>query len=70
LHEAGARRFVVAGGETAGAVVKALGVRSLRVGADLDAGVPRCVSAGEDPIELVLKSGNFGGDDLFERALQ
>jgi uncharacterized protein YgbK (DUF1537 family) len=70
LHGAGARRFVVAGGETAGAVITALGVRALRVGADLDPGVPRCVSAGEDPIELVLKSGNFGGDDLFERALR
>jgi uncharacterized protein YgbK (DUF1537 family) len=70
LHDAGTRRFIVAGGETAGAVVNALGVRALRVGADLDPGVPRCVSVGDDPIELVLKSGNFGGDDLFERALQ
>jgi 3-dehydrotetronate 4-kinase len=69
----GARRLVVAGGETSGAVVKALGVRALRIGAQIDPGVPwtRTVEmrAGEPPIALALKSGNFGGVDFFAKAL-
>jgi uncharacterized protein YgbK (DUF1537 family) len=71
VHAAGVRRFVVAGGETAGAVVAALGVRALHIGADLDPGVPRtrAVGLGGDPLELVLKSGNFGAADLFLRAV-
>lgn len=40
LAEAGVRTFVVAGGETAGAVVQALGVRVLTFGEDIDPGVP------------------------------
>jgi uncharacterized protein YgbK (DUF1537 family) len=69
LYAGGVRRFVVAGGETSAAVVRALGVQSLRVGVDLDPGVPRTESIGPDPVELVLKSGNFGAVDLFERAV-
>jgi uncharacterized protein YgbK (DUF1537 family) len=65
----GVKRLVVAGGETAGAVVSALRVRGLRVGAEIDPGVPWTVSTDNEPIALALKSGNFGGDDFFERAL-
>ena len=36
----GVRRLVVAGGETAGAVVSRLGVRRLRIGGEIDPGVP------------------------------
>jgi uncharacterized protein YgbK (DUF1537 family) len=65
----GRRRLVVAGGETSGAVTAALGVRVLRVGREVDPGVPWTVTTGPDPIGLVLKSGNFGAEDFFDRAL-
>ncbi len=69
LVAAGVRRLVVAGGETAGAVVRRLGVRSLRIGPEIDPGVPWTVSLGEPAIALALKSGNFGAADFFGRAL-
>lgn len=71
LVERGVRRLVVAGGETSGAVVAALGVRGLVVGPRLDPGVAWARAErgpGEEPLGLVLKSGNFGGADLFVRA--
>ncbi len=68
LHTAGARRFVVAGGETSGAVVDALGVRALVIGPEIDPGVPWTLAAGGDPLWLALKSGNFGGRDFFAKA--
>jgi uncharacterized protein YgbK (DUF1537 family) len=70
LVEAGVRKLVVAGGETAGAVVKALGVRALRIGPQIDPGVPWTLSIGEEPLGLALKSGNFGSPDFFEKALE
>jgi 3-dehydrotetronate 4-kinase len=68
LAELGARRLVVAGGETAGAVVQALCVKGLRIGRQIDPGVPWTVSLGERPLALALKSGNFGAPDFFLRA--
>ena len=65
----GVRRLVVAGGETSGAVVQALGVQALAIGAPIDPGVPWTMSLGESRIALALKSGNFGADDFFEKAL-
>lgn len=70
LRDNGVRRFVVAGGETSGAVVKALGVRLLQIGAQIDPGVPATVSSGGEPLALALKSGNFGGRDFFSKALR
>ncbi|WP_213878476.1 3-oxo-tetronate kinase [Pseudomonas sp. dw_358] len=70
LREAGVRRFVVAGGETSGAVVQALGVALLRIGAQIDPGVPVTVSTNAEPLALALKSGNFGGRDFFDKALK
>ena len=70
LVAGGVRRLVVAGGETAGAVVGALGVRALRIGAQIDPGVPGAVSLGDPPLALALKSGNFGAPDFFEKALR
>lgn len=70
LLESGVRRFVIAGGETSGAVVKALGVRALRIGAQIDPGVPATASIGSTPLALALKSGNFGSIDFFEKALR
>lgn len=72
LADAGVRRFVVAGGETAGAVVQALGVTGLRIGRQIDPGVPWTVSLPrsrrEPALALALKSGNFGASDFFLRA--
>ena len=70
LRQAGVRRFVIAGGETSGAVVKALGVPLLQIGAQIDPGVPATVSGGDEPLALALKSGNFGGRDFFAKALK
>ncbi len=69
LREAGVRRFVVAGGETSGAVVKALDVSALRIGPQIDPGVPWTASLGAAPLALALKSGNFGATDFFSKAL-
>ena len=68
LHRHGFRRFVVAGGETSGAVVQALGVRQLAIGPEIDPGVP-ALRGIDVPVGLALKSGNFGADDFFNRAL-
>jgi 3-dehydrotetronate 4-kinase len=70
LVEAGVRRLVVAGGETAGAVVQALGVKALRIGPQIDPGVPWTASVAERPLALALKSGNFGGPDFFLKAFR
>lgn len=69
LVERGVRRLVVAGGETSGAVVKALGVSTLRIGPQIDPGVPWTVSTAEPRLALALKSGNFGTTDFFNKAL-
>ncbi len=68
LQQQGVRRFVVAGGETSGAVVQALQVLRLRVGASIDPGVPWTQAEGR-PLLLALKSGNFGSVDFFAKAL-
>jgi len=69
VHQAGVRRLVVAGGETSGAAVQALGIRTLRVGPQIDPGVPW--AWGETPVcglHIALKSGNFGRPDFFRAA--
>lgn len=66
----GVRTFVVAGGETSGAVVKALDIEALRIGASIAPGVPWTLGQGRTRVALALKSGNFGGPDFFSRALQ
>ena len=68
LAAKGARRFDIAGGETAGAIVQALGVTGLRIGRQIDPGVPWTMSLSEPALALALKSGNFGALDFFERA--
>ena len=70
LREAGVRKFVVAGGETSGAVVQALDVHTLRIGAQIDPGVPATATTGDAPLALALKSGNFGATDFFAKALR
>jgi len=69
LIAAGVTRLVVAGGETAGAVVQALGVSALKIGPQIDPGVPWTATSGVRPILLALKSGNFGTRDFFVKSL-
>ena len=66
----GVRRLLVAGGETSGAVVSALGVEGLAIGPEIDPGVPWTFSIGEPPLALALKSGNFGTPDFFTKAFR
>ncbi|MDI5934389.1 3-oxo-tetronate kinase [Halomonas kalidii] len=71
LVEEGVGRLVVAGGESSGAVVSALGIRQLRIGEQIDPGVPWTqapLPGRAAPLSLALKSGNFGGEDFFTRA--
>lgn len=69
LVQAGVRRLVVAGGETAGAVVQGLGIQGLRIGSQIDPGVPWTTNLEEPALALALKSGNFGSTDFFLKAL-
>jgi len=71
LVERGVRQLVIAGGETAGACVQALDVVQLRIGPQIDPGVPWChaqPAVAPDGLHLALKSGNFGSDDFFTKA--
>jgi uncharacterized protein YgbK (DUF1537 family) len=72
LVRLGVGQLIVAGGETSGAVVKALGVKGLRIGPEIDPGVPWTVALSDDasrpPLALALKSGNFGTPDFFLKA--
>lgn len=64
----GFTRFLVAGGETSGAVVGALGVAALQIGPEIDPGVPWTLGIGAPRVALALKSGNFGAPDFFLKA--
>ena len=66
----GIRRFVVAGGETSGAVAHALGAERLAVGPSIAPGVPWCATLDAEPIALALKSGNFGAETFFADAVE
>ncbi len=70
--ERGVRQLLVAGGETSGACVQALEVARMRIGPQIDPGVPWChadsPAAGLDGLHLALKSGNFGTVDFFTKA--
>jgi uncharacterized protein YgbK (DUF1537 family) len=71
LVEGGVRQLLVAGGETSGACVQALGIEQLQIGPQIDPGVPWChatSSAAPDGLHIALKSGNFGSDDFFTKA--
>ncbi|MGV8952937.1 MAG: 3-oxo-tetronate kinase [Cypionkella sp.] len=69
-RQLGVRRFVVAGGETSGAVAKALGISRLDIGAEIAPGVPWCFAKSDGHrVAITLKSGNFGQEDFFAQAL-
>ncbi|GAB3601556.1 four-carbon acid sugar kinase family protein [Microbacterium tumbae] len=65
-----ARRVIVAGGDTSGRVTRMLGVTSLEIAANPTGNVVllRAASAARDVdgLELLLKGGQVGADDLFE----
>jgi 3-dehydrotetronate 4-kinase len=67
--ELGVGQLIVAGGETSGACTQALGIESMRIGAQIDPGVPWChaVVHGKS-LHIALKSGNFGSVDFFTKA--
>lgn len=69
LIESGVRRLVVAGGETSGAAVSGLSLDAVTIGPEIDPGVPALRTLGQDKLALALKSGNFGAEDFFGRAL-
>jgi len=66
-RERGVTRLVVAGGETSGAVVEALRPGAMAVGPDVAPGVPLLSAGG---VGFALKSGNFGDEEFFEKALR
>ena len=71
LVEMGVRQLIVAGGETSGACVQALGIEQMRIGPQIDPGVPWCHAASTlapQGLHLTLKSGNFGTTDFFTKA--
>jgi uncharacterized protein YgbK (DUF1537 family) len=71
LVEMGVRQLVVAGGETSGACVQALGMEQMRIGPQIDPGVPWCHAASPmapQGLHITLKSGNFGTTDFFTKA--
>jgi uncharacterized protein YgbK (DUF1537 family) len=75
LAESGVRQLVIAGGETSGACVQALGITQLRIGPQIDPGVPWCYSGvnavthdGAPGVHVALKSGNFGAPDFFTKS--
>jgi uncharacterized protein YgbK (DUF1537 family) len=74
LVDRGVRQLVVAGGETSGACVQALQIDTLRIGGQIDPGVPWCHAASPfaapHGLHIALKSGNFGGPDFFTRAFE
>jgi uncharacterized protein YgbK (DUF1537 family) len=69
LASDGVRAFVVAGGETSGAVLEAIGVKTLDFGEEIEPGVPWTYSVEPEGFHLALKSGNFGSIDFFAKAL-
>jgi uncharacterized protein YgbK (DUF1537 family) len=71
LVERGVRQLIVAGGETSGAVVQALGLEQIAIGEQIDPGVPWCsgyAPAAQGDLSIALKSGNFGTRDFFTKA--
>ena len=66
----GTYRIIVAGGETSGAVTQKLGYHAFWIGQSIAPGVPILIPLEQPEVRLVLKSGNFGQEDFFVRALK
>lgn len=69
-RDEGTRHIIVAGGETSGAVTKALGYQAYWIGPSIAPGVPMMMPLNAPDVRLVLKSGNFGQENFFGRALK
>lgn len=70
LRDRGVRRFIVAGGETSGAVVDALGIAAARALPEGPLGTGFCISSGPTPLSLYLKPGKLGADDILLSAVE
>jgi uncharacterized protein YgbK (DUF1537 family) len=78
LVRLGVQQLIVAGGETSGACVNALGITHMQIGPQIDPGVPWCFAHSPLPsngqagtsLHLTLKSGNFGTDNFFIKAFE
>ena len=68
--KSGFTRIIVAGGETSGAVMQKLGYHSYRIGPSVSPGVPVMIPTDNEAVRVVLKSGGFGGEDFFVKALE
>lgn len=69
IEQTSLNRLLVAGGETSNAVARRLGIRGLRIWQEIQPGLPSCLTLGEQPLLLVLKSGSFGSPEFFGQAL-
>ncbi|MDO4343278.1 MAG: four-carbon acid sugar kinase family protein [Eubacteriales bacterium] len=65
----GAKRIISAGGETSGAVIKALAYQTYLISESIAPGVPVMIPSERPDVRIVLKSGNFGQEDFFAKAL-
>lgn len=69
VEESPPAALIVAGGETSGAICRTLELGALEIGQNIEPGVPICVSLGRFRMPVALKSGNFGSDDFYGRAI-
>ena len=69
IGRTGLNRLLVAGGETSNAVSQRLGIDGLRIWREIQPGLPSCLSLGDAPLLLVLKSGSFGSPEFFAQAI-
>ncbi|HSU18419.1 MAG TPA: four-carbon acid sugar kinase family protein [Acidobacteriaceae bacterium] len=60
--------LIVAGGETSSVLMRSLRLGALRVGPNIEPGVPVCVALSKPNLGVALKSGNFGSQDFYARA--
>jgi 3-dehydrotetronate 4-kinase len=70
VESRGVTSIIVAGGETSGAVVNALGIKAVEILDTIDPGVPALKALGNRPLRLALKSGNFGAPDFFLKTMR
>lgn len=68
--KSGIKKLIVAGGETSGAVTQGLGYSAFEIGKTVAPGVPILKPIDDVGKQLVLKSGNFGQDDFFNKAIR
>ncbi|MDN4072997.1 four-carbon acid sugar kinase family protein [Fictibacillus terranigra] len=70
VRKSGVNRLLLAGGETSASICKKIGIKGLSVWKEIEPGLPSCISLDPHARKLVLKSGSFGSDDFFVKAIQ